>query len=74
MVEWQRQPSLSVATAGALAAAALVLGFFSRGAFRNAGSDQSARATLEVYREVVEERRGAVAGPALAAHVPGVKR
>ncbi len=47
VVEWLRQPSLSVATAGALAAAALVLGFFSRGAFRNAGSDQSARATLE---------------------------
>ena len=47
VMEWMRQPAFSVASAGALAAAALVLGFFSRGAFGNAGSDQSARSTLE---------------------------
>ncbi len=47
VIEWVRQPSLSVASAGALAAAALVLGFFSRGAFGKVGSDESARSTLE---------------------------
>jgi hypothetical protein len=47
VLEWVRQPSLSVASATALAAAALVLGFFSRGAFGKAGSEESARSGLE---------------------------
>jgi hypothetical protein len=43
VMEWVRQPSLSIASAGMLAAAALVLGFFSRGSFRTVGEDEGAR-------------------------------
>ncbi len=34
----------------------------------------SARTTLDVYHEVVEERRGTAVKPAMAAHAPGSKR
>lgn len=47
IADWFRQPTFSIASAGALAAAALVLGFFTRGAFRSGAADDAGRALNE---------------------------
>ena len=64
-LEWLREPSLSVASAGLLTAAALVVGFVTRGAFRadepatRIANDASV-AEAQPQAELAANRRGAV--------------